>query len=359
MATDKKISQLNSGAPAEASDEYVVARSGANYKLTLTEIAGAMPAITTTGTVTVTGTGLKFNADFSNATASSRFTFQSSTTNGVTRVPAIPNGTSDTATWLIFNSSAANNCANAQFGINTTSAFFSTAAVGTGTAVPFDINVAGSARMRVTTTGEVGVGDGFGTTAPNTTLQARKNSGEVTVSAISAIDGSTATPKSSNFSFRGGSAESETARISSFNRYTNVDGGDLVFYTRNTSGTVTERMSIDSSGVVRDSSGKLRAIPQSGSAKTTSYSLATTDVGLFIEVGSGGSITIPDATFAAGDVVSIFNNTSGNITITCTITTAYIAGTDADKASVTLATRGVATILFISGTVCVISGNVS
>jgi len=55
-----------------------------------------------------------------------------------------------------------------------------------------------------------------------------------------------------------------------------------------------------------------RNVPQSGSAKTTSYSLAVGDVGKFIEVGASGSITIPDATFAAGDVVSIFNNTSGN-----------------------------------------------
>ena len=102
-----------------------------------------------------------------------------------------------------------------------------------------------------------------------------------------------------------------------------------------------------------------RNIPQSGSDKTTSYSLAVGDVGKFVGVGTSGSITIPDATFAAGDVVSIFNNTSSGATITCTITTAYIAGTNADKASVTLATRGVATILFLSGTVCVISGNVS
>ena len=102
-----------------------------------------------------------------------------------------------------------------------------------------------------------------------------------------------------------------------------------------------------------------RNVPRSGSAKTTSYSLATGDVGEFIEVGSGGSVTIPDATFALGDVVSVFNNTSGAITITCTITTAYIAGTDTDKATVSLATRGVATILFLSGTVCVINGNVS
>jgi hypothetical protein len=93
--------------------------------------------------------------------------------------------------------------------------------------------------------------------------------------------------------------------------------------------------------------------------KTGSYTLATADVGKYVQVGSGGSITIPDATFAEGDAISIFNNTTGNITITCTITTAYIAGTDSDKASVTLATRGVATILFISSTVCVISGNVS
>lgn len=93
--------------------------------------------------------------------------------------------------------------------------------------------------------------------------------------------------------------------------------------------------------------------------KTSSYTLATGDIGKYVQVGSGGSITIPDATFAEGDIISVFNNTTGNITITCTITTAYIAGTDSDKATMTLATRGLATILFISGTVCVVQGNVS
>ena len=102
-----------------------------------------------------------------------------------------------------------------------------------------------------------------------------------------------------------------------------------------------------------------RNVPQSGSDKTTSYTLASTDIGEFVGVGTSGSITIPDATFAAGDIVSIFNNTTGNITITCSITTAYIAGTNTDKATMTLATRGVATVLFISGTVCVVTGNVS
>jgi hypothetical protein len=110
-----------------------------------------------------------------------------------------------------------------------------------------------------------------------------------------------------------------------------------------------------------DGGGKLRAIPQSGSAKTASYTLAVGDVGKFIQVGASGSITIPDDVFAAGDVVSIFNNTTGDITITCTIAEAYIAGVNTDETGddVDLATRGICTILFISGTLCVISGNVS
>ena len=90
---------------------------------------------------------------------------------------------------------------------------------------------------------------------------------------------------------------------------------------------------------------------------STTTTVATSDVGKVISLSAG--ITIPDATFSAGDVVSLFNDTTGSLTITCSITTAYIAGTDSDKATVSLATRGVATILFISGTVCVITGNVS
>ena len=116
---------------------------------------------------------------------------------------------------------------------------------------------------------------------------------------------------------------------------------------------------VTTSTTYSDVNGALRAIPRSGAAKTSSYTLAVTDVGEYIEVGSGGSITVPNSVFSTGDAVVIFNNTSGNITITLSITTAYQAGTDADKATLALATRGVANILFISGTVCVVTGNVS
>jgi hypothetical protein len=131
-------------------------------------------------------------------------------------------------------------------------------------------------------------------------------------------------------------------------------------------GTLTNGISLYSSSGdfnFMDSSGNgykvgFRNIPAVGT-KTGSYTLAVGDVGKYVQVGSGGSITIPDATFAEGDIVSIFNNTSGNITLTCSITTAYIAGTDSDKATMTLATRGVATVLFIANNICVVSGNVS
>jgi hypothetical protein len=101
-----------------------------------------------------------------------------------------------------------------------------------------------------------------------------------------------------------------------------------------------------------------KSIPPVGT-KTSSYTLTTSDVGKYVQIGTGGSIIIPDATFSEGNAISLFNNTASNITITCSITTAYVAGTDTDVSSVLLSTRGVATILFISGTVCVISGSVT
>jgi hypothetical protein len=101
-----------------------------------------------------------------------------------------------------------------------------------------------------------------------------------------------------------------------------------------------------------------RNLPPSGT-RTTSYTLTTSDVGKYVQVSTGGSITIPNSTFAEGDAITLFNNTTGNITITCSTTNAYIAGTNTNKTSMTLATRGVATILFISATLCVVTGNVT
>jgi hypothetical protein len=102
-----------------------------------------------------------------------------------------------------------------------------------------------------------------------------------------------------------------------------------------------------------------RNIPQTGSDKTTSYTLSIGDVGKYVGVGTSGSIVVPTSTFANGDAISVYNNTTGTITITTSAPTAYIGGTNTVKTSITLATRGIATILFVSSTVCVVTGNVS
>ena len=102
-----------------------------------------------------------------------------------------------------------------------------------------------------------------------------------------------------------------------------------------------------------------RNVPPSG-AKTTSYTLVASDVGKFVELGTGGSVVVPSGVFAPGDVISIFNNTSGNISCTCSaVTDVYKAGTDADISSFTIQTRGVATVLFITATRAVVSGNLA
>ena len=291
---DKKISQLTSGAPAQAGDEYIVARSGANYKLTLTNMAANMPAITT---ATLNATSIAVN------NGSNTLTVGNAT-------PVALTGSTTPPLQCV--------------GINNNTCTFMTARFSNDASQPTYF----TAKSRGATVGS------------HVILQDDDNLGGI---AMFGSDGTTFVRGAEIFAQVDGSpglASMPSALIFRVN------------------GTV-EKFRIASSGLLTDDKGNLRAIPQSGSAKTGSYTLAVTDVGQFIEVGSGGSITVPDATFQAGDVVSIFNNTSGTVTLTMSITTAYIGGADVDEATIDLATRGVATILFISGTVCVVNGNVS
>jgi hypothetical protein len=110
-----------------------------------------------------------------------------------------------------------------------------------------------------------------------------------------------------------------------------------------------------------------RNIPSAGT-KTSSYTLASTDIGKYVQIGSGGSIVVPNSTFSdtvainAGDVVSVINTNTTGITMTFNTTTANISGSTVNKGgggTVTLASRGIASIIFYSATACVITGAVS
>lgn len=100
-------------------------------------------------------------------------------------------------------------------------------------------------------------------------------------------------------------------------------------------------------------------VPQSGSDKTTAYTLALTDRSKVVAIGSGGSINVPNNVFSSGDAVVVFNNTNTTANMVMSISTAYIAGVDTDKSDIFVSTRGLATILFVNATTCVVSGNVS
>lgn len=99
-------------------------------------------------------------------------------------------------------------------------------------------------------------------------------------------------------------------------------------------------------------------IPAVGS-KNTSYTIATTDIGKYIELGSAGTIVVPNNTFQAGDAVMLFNNTGNSIQITCSATTTYVAGTNTVRTSANISTRGIATVVYMSNTFCIITGAVT
>ena len=114
----------------------------------------------------------------------------------------------------------------------------------------------------------------------------------------------------------------------------------------------TTSAGVSVTGTVSDSKGDLRKIIQN--TQGSAYSLVASDAGKHIL--ASGDITVPNSVFSAGDAVTIVNNTSGDITLYMNITTRYSAADGSTVSNFTLASRGVATLLFASGTVCYGSG---
>jgi hypothetical protein len=78
------------------------------------------------------------------------------------------------------------------------------------------------------------------------------------------------------------------------------------------------------------------------------------DRGTLVSVTSG--VTVPANVFAANDVVTIYNNSAGNITITQGGSLTLRQVGTANTGNRTLAQRGLVTVVFISATEAVISG---
>lgn len=111
--------------------------------------------------------------------------------------------------------------------------------------------------------------------------------------------------------------------------------------------------------IINDTFGNLRKVPISGSEKSTSYTLAANDVGRMVIATTSGSITVPNTVFSGGDVISLYNNSSGNIVLTMNPASSYVAGNNNTRTSLNLTTRGIATVLYISSNSCVVTGSIS
>jgi hypothetical protein len=125
--------------------------------------------------------------------------------------------------------------------------------------------------------------------------------------------------------------------------------------TQLTSGTIPAARvtSVDAAATINSETIGYRGVPRS----TTATTLAVGDNGKCVAVST--HIAVPNSTFAAGNCVTVYNNSAAAINITKSAGTQYKAGVNADDASISLASRGLATIWFNSATEWVVSGNVS
>jgi hypothetical protein len=141
-----------------------------------------------------------------------------------------------------------------------------------------------------------------------------------------------------NIGIQSGGIEQTTDVVTAINF---IGAGNTFNYN---AGTKTIDVSIDDD---------LSGIPQN--AQTSAYTLVLSDNGKHISITTGG-VTVPASVFSAGDTISIYNNSALDQTITqgSGVTLRY-AGT-VNTGNLTIAQRGLVTVLCVSSNEFVISG---
>jgi hypothetical protein len=109
---------------------------------------------------------------------------------------------------------------------------------------------------------------------------------------------------------------------------------------------------VNASSFVSDGIGNLRDIPVN--TQTTGYTLVVGDAGKF--VSTNANVTVPNAVFVTGDVVSVFNSSSSNVTVVQGGAVTLRQGGTANTGNRTLQQYGICTILCTADNNFVIAG---
>jgi len=243
------------------------------------------PTVTYEGNVVITGTARRIIGDFSNATVANRVLFQSSTTNGVTAVAAITNGTGATSSFAAYGWS---DPSNAQLTIMSTvggaESRFTSTFVGTppsGTYLPMTFYTGGAERLRIDTSGRVLINS---TAVPNGNFLVN-NGTDKNVQ----IRGSIRLTGSSIQSLQSNLATDSPLEIYVGSAQLQLEGTPVTFLTSG-----IERMRIDASGNVGigTSSPGVRLTVNAASGNIAQFSNAV-DADLFINLNSGVSRIAP------------------------------------------------------------------
>ena len=101
----------------------------------------------------------------------------------------------------------------------------------------------------------------------------------------------------------------------------------------------------------------LNATGSTINSQTTGYTLVASDAGKTISITTGG-VTVPNSVLSAGNIVTIYNNSGSSQTITqgTGVTLQWAGQSTSTTGNRTLGLYGIATLIYISASVAVISG---
>ena len=127
------------------------------------------------------------------------------------------------------------------------------------------------------------------------------------------------------------------------------------FTANNGAFTTVNATTINATGSIIDVAGNVRAVPPN--AQTAGYTLAIGDLGKYVNTNS--AVTLPNAVFSSGDVVSIYNSTSSTIAVVQGASTTLRKGGSATTGNLSVLAYGVATVLCTDANNFVLIGNVA